>query len=172
MTPLQQVIEKLHLEPLTGEGGMFCQSYRSKEIIKDGTIADRAGDREICGSIYYLLTPNSFSSMHKLTGDELWFYHCGPALQFLLIYDDHSEIQILGNDIANGEKPQLVVPKDTYFGVKMKEEGEYSLVSTVMSPAYMDNDFQIATYQQLEPLITDKQHLELLKQLTSQIQYF
>ena len=171
MNTLDEVIDKLHLQPLTSEGGMWAQTYRSSEIIPDGLIGDRVGDREICGSIYYLLTPQSFSSMHKLTGDELWFHHLGPALQFLIIYPDHSEIQILGSDIANGEKPQLLIPRGTYFGAKMKEEGEFTLASTVMSPAYDDSDFESGSYELLEPLLTDSQHKNLLKQLTGQIKY-
>ena len=100
MIPLEDVIRILELKPLTGEGGMFAQPYASDEVVRGGTFEGRPTDRPLSTSIYYLLTPNTFSCMHRLVTDEIWYHHAGPAARMLLIYPDgRSEVKLLGGDL-------------------------------------------------------------------------
>lgn len=151
----QEVIDTLKLVPLAGEGGFVNELYRGEE--KDG--------REIYGTIYYLLTPDCCSIMHKLDADEIWYYHDGPALEMLLIYEDHDEVVYLGNDLAAGQRPQIKVPKNVYQGSRMAYEGEYTLVSTSMSPAYNGKHFEAGDFEALKDRTT---HTELLRALTQE----
>ena len=154
----EDVIRTLNLRPLIGEGGFINELYRGEEI----------NGREIYGTIYYLLTPNCCSVMHKLDADEVWYYHDGPALEMLLIYEDHYEVKYLGKDLLHGEVPQVLVPKGVWQGSHMACDGEYTLVSTSMSPAYDEKQFVAGTYEDLKDK-TDK--LELLRILTGEPQY-
>ena len=151
----QEVIDTLELVPLTGEGGFVNELYRGEE--KDG--------RQIYGTIYYLLTPDCCSIMHKLDADEIWYYHDGPALEMLLIYEDHDEVVYLGNDLAAGQRPQIKVPKNVYQGSRMAYDGEYTLVSTSMSPAYDGKYFEAGDFDSLKDKTT---HTELLRALTQE----
>ena len=151
----EEIIELLDLKPLLNEGGFIKEMYRG-EIINN---------RSSYGSIYYLLTPKSCSIMHKLDADEIWYYHDGQALEMLLIYDDHYEIKYLGNDLENNQRPQILVPKGVYQGCRMLNDGEYTLVSTSMYPAYDLDGFVVGTYDELKDK-TDK--LDLLYLLTRQ----
>lgn len=171
MSKLQDVIEKLHLVPLVGEGGMFYRPYETKEWIKGNTFENRTTDRPISNTIYYLLTPNSFSSMHVLLSDEVWFYHDGPSVELLLINEKGSEVKILGPHVEKGELPQIVVEKGTFQGAKMKDFGEYTLMSTSTSPSYCDTDYRRASFEELKPLLTNKDHEKLLKELTGEIKF-
>ena len=148
-----ELIAKLGMVPLLPEGGYVRELYRGKEI----------NGRFAYSSIYYLLTPDTVSRMHKLEEDELWFYHDGKTVELYLIYDDHDEIRYLGRDIENNEEPQIRVPAGTYMGARMKEEGEYSLVSTAMTPGYIDEEFVLGTYEELKDR---SRNLKLLKMLT------
>jgi len=49
----KQIQDLLKLEPLQPEGGYFAESYRSA----------------LSSAIYYMLTPDAFSAMHRLKGD-------------------------------------------------------------------------------------------------------
>ena len=165
---LDDLIKMLQLTPLTGEGGMIGQPYVSDEFVKDGTFQGRKGDRPVCATIYYALNENSFSCMHRLTGDEIWYYHYGPALKMLLIYPDgHYEIKKLGMDLKNGERPQVTVPRGTWQGSLQDEPGDFTLVSTSMAPRYMDSDFEAGTYEELKKYLSEKD-FPLLKKLTAE----
>ena len=154
----EDVIRILDLKPLIGEGGFINELYRGEEV----------NGREIYGTIYYLLTPDCCSIMHKLDADEVWYYHDGPALEMLLIYEDHEEVKYLGKDLLKGERPQILVPKGVWQGCHMAYDGEYTLVSTSMSPAYNEKGFTVGTYEELK----DKtQHQDLLKKLCGRPEY-
>lgn len=154
----EDVIRILNLKPLLNEGGYINELYRGEMV----------NGRESYGTIYYLLTPKCCSIMHKLDADEIWYHHEGPALKMLLIYEDHSEILLLGKNYEKGERPQVKVPAGVYQGSLMAEDGPYTLVSTSMSPAYDIAYFEAGSYEQLKDK-TDQ--LDLLKKLTQKPQY-
>ena len=150
----EELIQKLDMKPLQGEGGYYHELYRSK---------DKTNGISNCGTTLYMLTSDTFSCMHKLSIDETYYYHDGPALEMLLIYEDHSEIIKIGKDISNNEYPQFTIPAGVWQGSHMIEDGEYTLVSTSMAPAFEASTFELGTYE----LLKDKtEHLDLLKILT------
>ena len=153
----EDVIRILDLQPLTSEGGFVKEMFRGEEI----------NGREIYGTIYYLLTPDCCSIMHKLDADEVWYYHDGPALEMLLIYEDHDEVRYLGKDLLKGEEPQILVPKGVWQGAHMACDGDYTLVSTSMSPAYDEKGFIPGSYEELKDK-TEKH--DLLRLLTGKPQ--
>ena len=182
---IEEVIRILGLEPLTGEGGMWSQPYSSDENVAAGDFEGRDSDRPICSTIHYLLTPESFSCMHRLVTDEIWYHHSGPALRILLIHADGTcEVRLLGQDLTSGELPQITVPRGTWQGAQidrrsLKEyssdvpsEEIYTLVSTSMAPAYQDQDFTAGTYEELESSVPDDPEvMALLRALTSEPVY-
>ncbi len=149
-----EVIEKLGMVPLLPEGGYVRELHKGKMV----------NGRPAYSSIYYLLTPDTVSRMHKLEDDELWFYHDGQTVELYLIYDDHDELRYLGKDLEKNEELQIRVPGGVYMGAHMKDDGEYSLVSTVMTPGYIDEEFVLGTYDELKDRSSRP---ELLKILTS-----
>ena len=180
---LEDTIRILGLQPLTGEGGMWSQPYSSDENVKAGDFEGRDTDRPICSTIHYLLTPASFSCMHRLVTDEIWYHHSGPALRMLLIHDDGScEVRLLGQDLLNDELPQISVPRGTWQGAQIDraslegcgpDEEVFTLVSTSMAPAYQDEDFTAGTFEELRDYVPDDdpEMLELLRALTSEPVY-
>ena len=181
--PLEDVIKILDLRPLVGEGGLWAQGVLSDEILAAGTAAGRDTDRPLYGTIYYLLTPDTFSCMHRLVTDEVWYHHSGPAAQLLLIYPDgRTETKLLGQNLLNGEQLQITVPRGVWQGCRMAPlepdasiadpdtaadpcaSDVYTLMSTSMAPAYQQSDFEAGTFEDLKDLVPQEYH-ELLKAL-------
>lgn len=141
---MDDIIQTLHLIPLSKEGGLVAETYLSKEIYENRK----------CGSaIYYFLTNESFSHLHKLSADEMWHYYYGDPVELIQIEDAtgiHTN-HILGIDLVNGERPQILVKKNTWQGARIIAGGEYgfTLMGTTMSPSYMDNDFIFGSQEEL-----------------------
>ena len=173
MMRLEDVIEILELEPLPFEGGLWKKSCYSDITMPDGTLG-YPNDRPLYGAIYYLLTPESFSKMHRLLQDEIWYHHQGPAVRLLLVYPDgKSEVKILGQDLKNGERPQIRVPRGTWQGAAMvptkpqdpEDETPFTLMSTSMAPEYLATDYSEATFDDLKDFV-DPKDLDLLRFVT------
>ena len=181
MNSKKEVIEILGLIPLEPEGGMFKKTYFSDITLEGGLLKGYPKERALSGAIYYLLTPDTYSCMHRLTADEIWYHHTGPAVRMLLIHPDGtSEIRLLGSDLSRGERPQILVPKGSWQGAMIdtesyeecldaRREGSevYTLMSTQMAPEYIDDDFETATYDELKGYVTEDQ-LGLLRALTGE----
>ena len=164
----QTIIEQFGLEDLPREGGMFVQSYRSDDILSAEQLSDRYKTSKPAGTaIYYFLTghPDSFSAMHRLPTDEIYHFYLGDPVELLLLYPDgESQVVILGQDIANGQDVQFVVPRGVWQGSCLMTGGEYALLGTTMAPGWTDEDYEEASRAQLQ--IDYPTQAELIRRLT------
>src|SRR5689334_989854 len=96
----QQLVELLRLEPHPKEGGYFRETYRSRAAADaDHLPPGYAGGRSLGTAIYYLLTPDTFSAMHRLPGDEIFHHYLGDPVEMLLLHEGgRGEIVLLGSD--------------------------------------------------------------------------
>lgn len=170
---LEELVDALGLKPLVGEGGLWSQPYLSDETLPAGLLPGRDTDRPVGSTIHFLLTPTTFSCMHRLVTDEIWYYHLGSAAELLLLYPDGAcAVRHLGCDIGAGERPQLTIPRGTWMGAHLKDPAEaYSLMSTSMAPAYVASDFEAGSFARLRPLLTDPALEPLLRLLTGAPRY-
>ncbi|MEL6151996.1 MAG: cupin domain-containing protein [Chloroflexota bacterium] len=144
MPTAQDVIEHFGLNPLPFEGGMWGQSYRSREILPLSATSGRyAGAKPMGTAIYYLLTdhPDSFSAMHRLRSDEVFHFYMGDPVEMLNLRGPIAETVTLGHDFENGETPVHVVARHTWQGCRLKPGGQWALMGTTMAPGYTDTDF-------------------------------
>ena len=150
---LETVLRELELEPLPVEGGYFAVSYRSPDTLTCGELAERySSDRPVGGAIYLVETREQFSAMHRLKTDELYFHHYGDPLEILLLGNEGAgEIRLLGSDLTAGQMPQIVAPAGQWQGSRPLPGGEFgfTLASTAMAPAYMDDDVEFAERDEL-----------------------
>ena len=141
----EQVIRRLNLQPLPGEGGMFRQTYVAAERIPHGALPPRyPHDKPVCTAIYYLLTdaPESFSALHTLPTDEIYHFYGGdPVAMLLLRPDGRGEYVHLGGNFLNDQHVQFVVPRDVWQGSRLAPGGRWALLGTTMAPGYADSDY-------------------------------
>jgi hypothetical protein len=138
------IIQKLNLEPLENEGGYFYQTYRSSQIIKKEFLAnDYSHDKFLKTAIYYLLTNNTKSRLHRLKTDEIYHFYSGDPVLMLLIYPNGKLKKIiLGNRLDKNEIPQFTVPAHTLQGSMLLPQGRYALMGTTMSPGFDFSDYE------------------------------
>jgi len=109
-----EVKKALGLMPHPREGGFFVRTYQSGEMLPPNAFADAryAGPRHTGTAIYYLLEPGTFSEMHRLKSDEVFHFYAGDAVEMLqLRVGGIGSVVRIGNRLASGERPQVVVPK-------------------------------------------------------------
>jgi predicted cupin superfamily sugar epimerase len=140
---VKNIIEILDLKPLTIEGGYYRETYRSEERVAQEHLPQRyQSTRTFATAIYYLLTAETFSSLHKLPTDEIFHFYMGDPVEMLQLFDDGTgKIITIGNDLEKGYFPQVVVPKFTWQGTKLVEGGEFALFGTTTAPGFEFEDF-------------------------------
>ena len=126
----QEIIAHLRLSPLPGEGGMSLQTY-----ISDKKIGDEPGGT----AIYYLLTGEAFSHLHRLTGDEMYHFYLGDPVELTELLPDGSvKTTVLGSDLLGGQSVQHLVPAGHWQGSRLAAGGNWALMGTTMCPGYTD----------------------------------
>src|SRR5271168_2656893 len=162
MLTAKQIQEFLKLQPLPIEGGHFVESYRSKFTLAEQSLpAPYAGERMLSTAIYYMLTPDTFSAMHRLKGDEIYHFYLGDPVEMLMLkLDGTAEAVLLGQDILAGMRVQHTVPGGTWQGSRLAPGGKFALLGNTMAPGFDPQDYEpgqradlSAQYPNYAPLI-------------------
>ncbi|MBI9078499.1 MAG: cupin domain-containing protein [Pseudodesulfovibrio sp.] len=164
----QEVIDILHLQPHPEEGGYFMETHRSDEIHTAANLPSRyADDRIHSTAIYYLLTPQTYSHMHKLKTVEIFHFYAGDPCEMLQLHPDGtSHVVILGNDLKAGHKPQIIVPRDSWQGMQLLPGGTFGLMGCTVAPGFEFADYshgKRATLAEQYP-----EHAERIHKLTEE----
>lgn len=143
----EQVIELLGLVPLPGEGGFFRETYRSKDLLPVTLFGDRysGATRHAATCIYYMLTPSTYSALHRLKTDEVYHFYRGDAVELSLLDTDGQCRQVtLGSRFEAGEQFQLSVPAGVWQGSRLRPGGRWALMGTTVAPAFEFADCTLA----------------------------
>ena len=134
----------LNLAAHPREGGYFIQTWKSEEEIPQSALPGRySGQRAAGTAIYYLLEPGAFSEMHRLASDEVFHFYYGDPVEMLQLWlDGTSRVVILGNDLAAGRLPQVIVPKLVWQGSHLAPGGSVALLGCTVSPGFDYADYQ------------------------------
>ena len=129
----QDIIEMLSLEPHP-EGGYFRETFRDED--EKGHSASTA--------IYFLLDKGQRSHWHRVMGSsEVWHHYSGDPLTLRISADGLSTTShTLGTSLADGQRPQIVVPPDCWQSAESL--GEWSLVGCTVAPGFDFNNFELA----------------------------
>ncbi len=123
-----EIIKTLGLKPHP-EGGHYAETWRAKAP---------DGQRGAGTAIYFLLKQGERSHWHRVDAAEIWLFHAGAALQLEI----EKESFTLGSDLAAGQRPQIIVPADSWQAARSL--GEWTLVSCTVSPAFEFSGFEMA----------------------------
>ncbi|HET7225497.1 MAG TPA: cupin domain-containing protein, partial [Candidatus Eisenbacteria bacterium] len=137
LTP-EYLIETLGLVPLPFEGGWYVETWRSSVLVPT-----ERGRRAAGSAIWYLITPDSFSALHRVAFDELFHLYLGDAVEMLQLLPGGSTRTLrIGADIAGGERPQALVPAGVWQGARLLPGGSFALFGVTMAPGFDRADFE------------------------------
>jgi hypothetical protein len=144
MLKAADVIRMLDLQPLAMEGGFFRETYRSKRCLTPSSLGDPYQQEKAAGTaIYYLLTPETFSALHRLPTDEIFHHYLGGPVEMLQLWPDgRSSVMLIGIDLAAGQRPQVVVPAGVWQGSRLLPGADFALMGTTMAPGFDFADFE------------------------------
>lgn len=147
----EEVRRLLKLEPLAGEGGLFAEAYRSAHALPKEVLSKcYSGARPLSSAIYYMLTPETFSAMHRLKGDEIYHFYLGDPVEMLQLKPDGSaEASLIGQDIGAGMHVQQIVRGGTWQGSRLAPGGKFALMGTTMAPGFDPADFELGKRAEL-----------------------
>lgn len=151
MISAEEIKSLLGLEPLPVEGGYVTETYRSTTELPVGALPEGyGGARPLATAIYYLLTPDTFSALHRLPGDEIYHFYLGDPVEMLQLFPDgSSRALILGSGIGKGIQVQTVVPAGVWQGSRLVPGGRLALLGTTMSPGFDPADYEAGKRDEL-----------------------
>jgi uncharacterized protein len=153
----RRIIERLGLVPHP-EGGFFRETFRSGRVL-DGT------KRSASTAIYFLLPAGVFSAFHVIRGaDEIWHHYAGEPVEIHTISaSGEHRVEVLGGDLEEGERPQLVVPAGT-LQAAVPWGDTFALCGCTVSPGFDFADFEMPAREDL--LRRFPRHGEVIRRLT------
>lgn len=133
MTPsAAQLIARLQLAPLPGEGGWFRQTSR----------------RPAASAIFFLLTRADFSALHRIAQDEMWHFYAGDRVEHVqLPVDGTALVNRMGSDLMHGDRPQVLVPAGTWQGARLEPaattDAGWALLGCTVAPPWDERGFEL-----------------------------
>jgi hypothetical protein len=127
-----EIVDLLGLEPHP-EGGYYRQTF-----------ADGAGGaRAYSTAIYYLLEGGPAGRWHRVDSAEVWHYYAGAPLRLTISADGSTTTeQILGQDVFDGQRPQVIVPRGHWQSAQSL--GNWTLVGCTVAPGFQFEHFEMA----------------------------
>lgn len=126
----EELIDALGLVPLTDEGGWHRCLWRSAD---DATVS----------CIYYLLKKDERSRWHRLKANEIWTWHAGGSLETTLGGTGDRPVpgakQVFGPRLGVDSGYLAVIPGGQWQTTRVAD-GDFALVSCVVSPAFREED--------------------------------
>ena len=156
-----EIIELLQLSP-NATCGFVRVTFTSKLSIAAGGLPAPFGDSRPLGSaLYFLVTPHAPVRPHRIKNEQLYHYYLGDPLEvFLLHSEGNSERVVVGPDIRNGQRVQLLIPGNTFHTARLLGQGEWFLGASTEWPGVVPTqDVEIGNVDQLAaeyPTVADQ----------------
>ncbi len=142
MPTATELIALLQLQPHPREGGFFRETYRADQSLAHAP-GNHAGPRAASTAIYYLLTPQTFSAVHRLVSDEIFHFYLGDPVRMLQLEPDgQGRTLVLGSDLLHGQQAQVVVRRGVWQGSCLEPGGSFALLGCTVAPGFDYADYE------------------------------
>ncbi len=126
------IISELGLAPHP-EGGAFREMFRD----------DVGKARAHSTAIYYLLKAGEISAWHRVDAAEVWHWYAGAPIELSQrSQSGDTTTMILGADLFQGQRPQIVVPAGVWQSARSL--GAWTLVGCTVAPGFEFAGFELA----------------------------
>ncbi len=168
MPTADEIKRALGLVPHPIEGGFFRETHRSSFVIEPGSLPSgyrNRSARSIGTAIYYMLTPETFSELHRLPTEEVFHFYLGGPVRMLQLFPGGAALEVvIGADILAGERPQVVVPAGVWQGSRLEPGAAFALLGATMAPGFDYADYEEGRRSELIGLYPD--HARQIERLT------
>jgi predicted cupin superfamily sugar epimerase len=145
-----EIIRLLELEPNATCGFVRVTFLSRKTIAAGGLPAPFSDGRPLGSALYFLVTPGAPVRLHRIRNDQLYHYYLGDPLEvFLLHSDGSSERVIVGPDLRNGERVQLLIPGNTFHTARLVGQQRWFLGASTEWPGVIPTDVEIGNLDEL-----------------------
>jgi uncharacterized protein len=140
----------LKLEP-NATCGFVRLTFESRESIAAGGLPPPfAAGRPLGSALYFMVTAGAPVRLHRIRNDQLYHYYLGDPLElFLLRADGTTERIIVGPDLRNGQRLQLLIPGDTFHTARLTRGGRWFLGASTEWPGVVPADVEIGQLDEL-----------------------
>jgi len=136
----RELIEALHLTVLPKESGYLGIVGVSAQRVKvDGR------ELAVQSQNYYMLTEKlPINYLHWLAPDDTHILiEGGPVDYYIFHPDGRVEVQVLGMDVAHGERPIVAVPGGCWKALRLHKGVKYALMANALSPEFTPDRVRI-----------------------------
>jgi predicted cupin superfamily sugar epimerase len=99
------------------------------------------GERDCAFAQYFLVAPERAMVMHRIRSDQLYHHYSGDPLEVLRLYEDGSgDVTVVGSDLVAGERPQLLIPAQTFHVSRVVPGGSWALLATTVIPGLVPEE--------------------------------
>jgi uncharacterized protein len=101
-------------------------------------------------AIYFMVTPGAPVRLHRIRNDQLYHYYLGDPIEVLLLRGDGTtERIIVGPDLRNGPRVQLLIPGNTFHTAHLMGRRRWSLGASTEWPGVVPSDVDIGNVDDL-----------------------
>src|SRR5437763_823793 len=145
-----EVRNLLKLEP-HATCGFVRVTFMSKERIASGGLpAPFAAGRPLGSALYFMVTPGAPVRLHRIRNDQLYHYYLGDPIEvFLLHGDGTAERIVVGPDLRNGERVQLMIPGNTFHTARLIGRRRWFLGASTEWPGVVPADVETGNLDEL-----------------------
>ena len=140
----------LNLEP-NATCGFVRVTFVSKQTIAPGALpAPFADGRPLGSALYFMVTPGAPVRLHRIRNDQLYHYYLGDPLEvFMLHGNGTTERVIVGPDLRNGQRVQLLIPGNTFHTARLIGRRQWFLGASTEWPGVVPADVEIGNLDEL-----------------------
>ena len=115
-----EIISLLKLEPNATCGFVRVTFVSSRSIAPGGLPDPFAGGRPLGSALYFMVTPTAPVRLHRIRNEQLYHYYLGDPLEVFLLHADGTVEQVIvGPDLRNGHRVQLLIPGNTFHTARL-----------------------------------------------------
>jgi predicted cupin superfamily sugar epimerase len=140
----------LKLEPNATCGFVRVTFVSKQSIAAGGLQAPFAAGRPLGSALYFMVTPGAPVRLHRIRNDQLYHYYLGDPIEvFLLHADGTTERTVVGPDLRNGHRVQLLIPGNTFHTARLIGRRHWFLGASTEWPGVVPADVEIGNLDEL-----------------------
>jgi hypothetical protein len=101
--------------------GYVSETFRSSLFVPAAQLPPAFMGSRAMGSVLYLMvTQDAPVQLHRIRSDQMYHHYLGDPLEVLLLYPKgDGEVFVVGQDLEQGMRPQLLIPGGTFHASRL-----------------------------------------------------